>query len=74
MFSDSLAQILQEMEAVSDLPRLRRALSGALRIQTAAIAADDFELRMLAKPFGCSGGCAILQHIDNLPPFQIESM
>jgi hypothetical protein len=60
------------MEAVRDLPRLRRALSRALRIQTAAIAADDFDLRMLAKPFGCSGGCAILQHIDNLAPLQVN--
>ena len=29
---DRLAQVLQEMEAVSDLPRLPRALSRALRI------------------------------------------
>ena len=60
------------MEAVSDLPRLRRALSRALRKQTAAIAADDFDLRMMAKPFGCSGGCAIRQHIDNLAPLQVN--
>jgi len=33
------------MEAVSDLPRLWR----ALRIQTAAIAADDFDLRVAAE-------------------------
>src|SRR5271157_4514937 len=60
------------MEAVSDLPRLRRALSRALRIQTAAVTADDFDLRMLAKPFGCSCGCAIRQHIDNLAPLQVN--
>jgi len=60
------------MEAVSDLPRLRRARSRALRIRTAAIEADDFDLRMLAKPFGRAGGCAILQHIDNLAPLQVN--
>src|SRR5271157_1517721 len=60
------------MEAVSDLPRLRRALSRALRIQTAAVTADDFDLRMPAKPFGCPGGCAIRQHIDNLAPLQVN--
>ena len=38
------------MEPVSDLPRLRRALSCALRIKTAAIAADDFDLRVLTEP------------------------
>jgi hypothetical protein len=61
------------MESVSDLPRLRRALSCALRIKTAAIAADEFDLRVLTEPFGCSGGCAILQHIDNLAPLQIDN-
>ena len=61
------------MESVSDLPRLRRALSCALRIKTAAIAADDFDLRVLTEPFGCSGGCAILQHIDNLAPLQVDN-
>ena len=58
---------------VSDLPRLRRALSCALRIKAAAIAADDFNLRVLTEPFGCSGGCAILQHIDNLAPLQVDN-
>ena len=38
------------MEPVSDLPRLRRALSCAMRIKTAAIAADDFDLRVLTEP------------------------
>jgi len=27
---------------------------------------------MLAKSFGCSGGCAIRQHIDNLAPLQVN--
>ena len=70
---DRLSQVLQEVEAVSDLLRLWRAFSRTLRIQTAAIAADDFDLRMLPKPFGCPGGCAILQHIDNLAPLQVDN-
>jgi len=37
------------MESVSDLPRMGRSLARALRIQAAAIAADDFDLRMLPK-------------------------
>src|SRR5580658_111125 len=28
---------------------------------------------MLAKPFGCPGGCAILQNIDNLAPLQVDN-
>jgi hypothetical protein len=47
---------LKEMEAIADLPRLWRALACALRIQTAAVAPDDFDIRMLAKPFRCSCG------------------
>jgi hypothetical protein len=60
------------MESVSDLPGLGRALARGLRIQTAAIAADDFDLRVLAEPFGGPRGCAILQHIDNLTPLQVD--
>ena len=61
------------MELVSDLLRLRRTLACALRIKTAAIAADEFDLRVLTEPFGCSGSCAILQHIDNLAPLQVDN-
>ena len=61
------------MESVSDLPRPGRTLARAPRIQAAAIAADDFDLRMLPKPFGCPGGCDILQHIDNLAPLQVDN-
>jgi hypothetical protein len=35
-------------------------------------AADDFDLRMLPKPFGCPGGCAILQHVDDLAPLEVN--
>jgi hypothetical protein len=49
------------------------AFSCALRIKTAAIAADNFDLRVLTEPFGCSGGCTILQHIDNLAPLQVDN-
>jgi hypothetical protein len=47
-------------------------LARALRIQAAAVAADDFDLRMLPKPFGCPGGCAILQHVDDLAPLEVN--
>jgi hypothetical protein len=60
------------MESVSDLPRLGRTLARALCIQAAAIAADDFDLRMLAKPLGCPDSRAIRQHIDNLAPLQVD--
>ena len=52
--------------------RAGRTLARALRIQAAAIAADDFDLGMLPKPFGCPGGCAILQHVDDLAPLEVQ--
>jgi hypothetical protein len=60
------------MESVSDLPRLRCAGARALRVKTAAIAADDFYLWVLTKPFGYPGGRTVLQQIDNLAPLQID--
>ena len=47
---DSLAEVLDQMKAVSDLPRLRRPLAGSLSIEAAAIPADDLDFRMLAQP------------------------
>ena len=54
------------------LPRLGRTLARALRAWATAIAADDFDLRMLPKPFGCPGGCAILQHVDDLALLEVN--
>lgn len=61
-----------QQELVSDLPRLRRAGSRALRVKTTAIATDDFYLWVLPEPFGCPVGRTVLQQIDNLAPLQID--
>ena len=61
------------MEAVGDLPGLRRAPACALGIEAAAIAADDLDLRMLARAIGRSLRRAIRQHVDNLAPLQIDN-
>jgi hypothetical protein len=60
------------MESISDLPSLSCAGSRALRVKTAAIATDDFHLRVLTEPLGCPGGRTVLQQIDNLAPLQID--
>ena len=49
---DSLAEVLDQMKVVSDLPRLRRPPEGSLSIEAAAIPADDLDFRMLAQPTG----------------------
>ena len=43
---DSLPQVLHDMKPVGDLFRLRRSFSGGLGVETAAIPAYDFHLRM----------------------------
>jgi hypothetical protein len=60
------------MESVSDLPRLGRTLARAPRIQAAAIAANDFDLRMLPQPFGCPGGRTILPRVNHLAPLEVN--
>lgn len=44
---NGLAQVLDEMETVCDLQSLRCALTCGLRIYSATIPADDFNLRVL---------------------------
>jgi hypothetical protein len=43
---DCHAKVLHDMKPVGDLFRLRRSLSGGLGVETAAIPAYDFHLRM----------------------------
>jgi hypothetical protein len=52
------------MKAISDLAPLWGALSPALRIETGAIAADDFHLGMRAKPVRRSSGRPVRQHVN----------
>jgi hypothetical protein len=56
---NGLAQVLQNMEAVGDLPRLRRAFTCALGERTAAIAADHLDVRMSLEPVRCRAGLRV---------------
>jgi hypothetical protein len=69
---DRFAQVLQQMESVSHLPRLRCAGSRALRVKATAIATDDFYLRAPTEPFGYPDSPTVLQQIDNLASLQID--
>ena len=70
---DRLAQVLDQMEAVGDLPGLWRAPARSLGIKTAAIAANDFDPGMLVKPLSRSFSRAIRQHVDHLSSLQIHN-
>ena len=69
---NGLAQVLQNMEAVGDLTRLRRAFMRALGKRTAAIAADDLDVRMPLEPVRCRARGTIRQKVDHLPPLQVH--
>ncbi len=70
---DAFPQILQQMEAISDLSSLRRSLPNALCVKTAAVAADDFDFRMLLNPIRSLFGGAGFQHVCNNPTFKIDN-
>ena len=70
---DSLAEVLDQMKTVSDLPRLRRPPAGSLSIEAAAIPADDLDFRMLAQPTGGRLRRVVRQNVDNLAPLQIDN-
>jgi hypothetical protein len=69
---DRFAQVLQQVEPVGDLPRLVRTVSRALRVETASIAADDFDLGMPPEPFGRPGRRTIVKDVDNRPPLEVD--
>src|SRR5208283_4893654 len=64
--------ILQKMEAVGDLTRLRRAFTAALGERSAAIAADDLDFRMPLEPGRSRTSRTIRQKVDHLTPLQVH--
>jgi hypothetical protein len=69
---DGLPQVLQQVEAISNLPRLWCALTGRVRIQTVSIAVDNLDFRMLLEPICHLCCCAIRQQIDYTAPLQVH--
>jgi hypothetical protein len=69
---DRFAQVLQKVEPVSRLPRLICAVSRALRVETASIAAHNFDLGMLREPFGGLGRRTIVEDVDNHTPLKVD--
>lgn len=69
---DCLPQFLNQMEAVSYLAGLRRALSRCLSIQTTAISAHDLDCRTLLQPRSCALDAAVFQNIENRMTLKIN--
>ena len=69
---NGLAEVLQQMKAIGDLPRLRRALTRSLRIEASAVAADHLHFRMLLEPVGRGRRRTIPQQVHYLTALQVH--
>jgi hypothetical protein len=69
---DGLSQVLYQVETVSHLSRLRRALPGRLGIQAASVSTDNFDSGMFGKPSSRRLGGTIMQHVNDLSTFKIH--
>ena len=69
---DGFPEILEQVEAVSDLPGLWRSLTRAVGIKACAVTADNLNLRVLLEPFGGGNRRAIRQQAHHLPLLEID--
>ncbi len=60
------------MEAISDLSRLRCALTRSVRIRTSAIAADNLDSKVSLEPVRHGGSRAIRQQVHHLTTLQVH--
>src|ERR1700723_3875588 len=69
---NGLAEVLQQMKTISDLPRLRRALTRGLPIEASTIAADHLHVRVSLEPTGRGRRRTIHQHVHHLTTLQVN--
>jgi hypothetical protein len=70
--ANGLTQVAQQVPSVSDLNRIRCPLTRAVRVSSGAIAGNDLNTRMMARPVSQAFSPAIRQKIDNRVAFQIN--
>ena len=69
---NGLAEVLQQMKTISDLPRMRRALTRSLRIEASTIAADHLHVRVILEPTGRGRRRTIRQHVHHLTTLKVN--
>jgi hypothetical protein len=69
---NGLAEVLQQMKAIGDLPCLRRALTRGVRIEASSVAADHLHFRMILEPTGRGRRRAIRQQVHHLATLQVH--
>jgi len=60
------------MKSIGDLPGLRGAFTGCLRIQAAAVPADDLDARMVTQPGGRTLDASIVQDVDDRAALEVD--
>ena len=68
---EGLAEILQQMEAIGDLLRVRRAASGTIRVEIAAIPRDHADTGACVEPRRDRIGGALGEQIDHAMPCEV---
>jgi CO/xanthine dehydrogenase Mo-binding subunit len=72
LFLDCRTKILDQMKPVGDLLGLRCAFTGGLRVQAAAVPADDLDRRITPKPLGRTLDAAVVQYVDDRAALEIN--
>ncbi|MBB4226695.1 hypothetical protein GGD56_000515 [Rhizobium mongolense] len=60
------------MEPIDDLLRLRRAFTSGLRIQTAAVSADELDGGTIPQPPGCTIDTPVIEKVSNGATLEIN--
>lgn len=69
---ERLLQVLEDMETIHDLHRLRRPACNPVRVQVAAITGHSGDGRVSGQPCGHRVGVAIRQEIDRAMAFEVD--
>lgn len=63
---------MDEMKPIGHLLSLRGAFTDCLRIQAAAVTADDLDGGMAPQPLGCTLDAAVVQYVNNRATLEIN--
>lgn len=72
LFFDCRAKILDQMKSIGYLLGLRCAFTNSLRIQAAAVSADDLDGGMVPQPPGCTIDTPIIENVDDRASLEIN--
>lgn len=72
LFFDGRAKILDQVKSIGNLSRLWCAFANSLRIEAAAVPADDFDRRMAPQPLGRTLNAPIIRNVDHRAALEIN--